>query len=117
MAEFLTAYNITAANEGTYDNHPRDTGGETVFGVARNSFPKWEGWELVERLAAESGVSDYTKRKGNKTFYAALEGNIALRNMVKALYKSSFWDIFELDKIDSQELANEIFDQAVNLGA
>lgn len=109
MANFNISYAITAANEGVYDNNPNDTGGETVFGVSRNNFPSWEGWTIVDNYAKQYG-------RGTSAFKQALKADAILAELVRTWYKTNFWDKFDLDKVANQSLANEIFDQAVNVG-
>ena len=109
MANFNISHSITAANEGVYDNNPNDTGGETVFGVSRNNFPSWAGWAIVDKYATQYG-------RGSSDFKQALKTDTALAVLVRDWYKINFWDKFDLDKLNSQPLANEIFDQAVNVG-
>ena len=48
----------------TVHNDPRDTGGQTAWGISRRYFPKWAGWELVDAGRAndprfESLVSEF----------------------------------------------------------
>ena len=59
MADFLTAYAPLARYEGGWCNDPADRGGETYAGIARNFFPAWPGWALIDAAAArrESKVS------------------------------------------------------------
>lgn len=109
MSNFDIAYSQVVALEGTYSMDPNDTGGETVFGISRNNFPKWSGWETVDRLK-----NNYAGDK--KAFLAALNQDMLLSIEVKNWYKKEFWDKFDLDSISNYSLSYEIFDQAVNLG-
>ena len=103
MAKFDVAFGITLANEGTYCNTPGDTGGETYCGISRNNWPNWEGWAFVDSLkAANSSPTEWAAQ---------------LSQYVKAFYKANFWDRFMGDQIDSQEIANELFDSGVNMGS
>lgn len=109
MADFNTAYKITLTNEGTYSNDIDDTGGETVCGVSRNNFPLWAGWAIVDKYGSSLG-------KGTQVFKQAIQQDDVLQGLIEAWYKENFWDKFDLDKLNSQELANEVFDQSVNVG-
>ncbi|MGB9637943.1 MAG: glycoside hydrolase family 108 protein [bacterium] len=40
--------NVVIIKEGFYSNHPRDYGGETVFGISRRYNPNWEGWKIFD---------------------------------------------------------------------
>lgn len=105
MADFLIAYNRTKPFEGGYVNDPVDLGGETYKGIARKPNPKWEGWEIV----------DFHKSLAN--FPRNLESNQKLQDMIPGFYKKYYWDVFWGDRLNSQSIANEIYDQCVNLGA
>lgn len=109
MSSFNTVYNQVVQHEGVYSNDSNDTGGETVYGVSRNNFPKWSGWRIVDAYKKDLGVS-------SKEFKKALEQDIELHAEVQSWYKENFWDKFDLDQVQDYSLAYEIFDQAVNLG-
>lgn len=104
MAEFELAYNITLEHEGGYVNDPYDIGGETYRGIARSYNPDWEGWLII----------DNAKHQDN--FPNSLKDSIVLSNMVKRFYKQNYWNLFWGDKISNQDIANELFDTAVNMG-
>jgi len=101
--EFTRAYAVLMAHEGGYSNNPNDRGGETYKGISRVYHPGWQGWPMVDAAKALSG------------FPACLEGNALLQTLVKSFYKGTFWDHFYCDSLP-EELAIEIFEQAVNLG-
>jgi lysozyme family protein len=104
MADFNEAYDITLGHEGTYDNDPDDKGGETYKGIARNYWPDWSGWDVIDK------AKDYSNFPNN------LSGNSDLDESVRNHYKEHFWDIFRGDDIPVQFLANELFDTGVNMG-
>lgn len=104
MADFDTAYNITLAHEGGYDNDPDDAGGETYKGVARKYYPTWAGWAII----------DAAKEEPN--FPESLKDNIVLDSMIREFYKINYWNRFDGDSLSEQLLANEIFDTGVNMG-
>ncbi len=99
MADFKIAYKLTAANEGGYSNVSGDNGGETYCGITRKNFPNWHGWEILRY---------YTMKHGQ----VLPELNI----LVEDFYKENFWDEIKGDNIESQELANQAYDFAVNAG-
>ena len=103
-AIFKIAYDITMGHEGDYANNPKDTGGETWKGVARNKNPKWGGWTIVDQLRKQKG------------FPGNLATSEELQVFVLDLYKKQYWDCYQLDKVNSQSIANEIFDTGVNMG-
>jgi len=106
MAQFLQAFKITMGNEGGYSNNPNDRGGETYAGIARNYWPDWSGWSVVEN----------TKSQSPANLDAALRANSNLQAAIEAFYKTNFWDVISLDNLTSQQTANQLFDTAVNMG-
>lgn len=103
MAEFVKAYEKTLKVEGGYANHPADKGGETYKGIARNFWPLWTGWALIDQY------------KESATF----PKNIKDADMdihVQRFYKDNFWDKLSLTSINDQDIAEEVFDTAVNMG-
>lgn len=109
MANFQIAEAITGRNEGLYANNKADTGGETYAGIARNHWPKWEGWAEI----------DFIKEKYGKT--AAIinkyaESNLSLIKAISDFYKKNFWDVLKLDEFVDQQLANSVYDFGVNSG-
>ena len=81
-----------------------DTGGETIGGVARNSWSKWAGWAIV----------DVAKKQPD--FPMNLVGNMQLYDLLLDFYKTNFWDKIGGDQIASQTIANNLVDSAVNEG-
>ena len=81
-------------NEGGLVLHEvkHDRGGQTFAGVARNSWPRWEGWAVVDA------------------------GGTPPVGMVRNFYKTNFWDVMRLDEIHNQDIARTIFDFGVNAG-
>ncbi len=104
MSDFSKALTKLIGAEGAYANNPNDRGQETYFGISRRSFPQWIGWKTIDGLRTEPG---FPKTLGNV---------VVLTEQVKDLYKQEFWDKIHGDEIKSQDIANEIFDTAVNMG-
>lgn len=109
MANFQIAEQITGRNEGGYANNPADTGGETYAGIARNHWPKWEGWKEIDFIKSKYGKSASTINK-----YA--ESNLSIIKSISDFYKKNFWDVLRLDQFVDQQLANSVYDFAVNSG-
>lgn len=106
MANFYTAYSRTGKFEGGYVNDPKDNGGETYYGISRKFHPNWGGWKTI----------DIQKDKPN--FPKNLkEVRDDLSNMEKSFYKTNFWDVVWGDEIKNQNVANDMYDTAVNMGA
>lgn len=104
MADFLKAFALTMKAEGGYVNDPQDPGGETYKGIARKMNPGWEGWKIVDML------------KGQKRFPANLDGYEPLQDKIVAFYQANYWDRICGDGITNQDVAESIFDFAVNAG-
>lgn len=104
MADFEKAYSITRKHEGGYVDDPDDAGGETFKGIARKYHPTWPGWVKIDALKREPG------------FPATAENNVELNGMVHNFFKQHYWDVNLLDRVESQELADEMFDTGVNMG-
>lgn len=95
MADFLPAYEAMIRNEGGYVLHqvPGDRGGMTYAGIARNMHPQWPGWALID---AKQDVP---------------------AQLVRDFYRAAFWVPIRGDHINSQAIAQTIFDFHVNAGA
>lgn len=103
-ANFKTAFEATMRSEGGYVNDPQDPGGETYRGVARKFHSKWEGWIIIDAL----------KNKGN--FPRNLDQDANLQSLIEDFYQRQFWDKVRGDDIQNQDVAESIFDFAVNAG-
>ena len=100
MAEFLSAQSYVIKNEGGYCEVPGDKGGETYCGIARNYYPNWPGWEIIE---------------GHKPLaYNELIPDTDLSSLVNQFYKKQCWNSILADGIDSQALATYLYDFYVN---
>lgn len=116
MAKFDIAEGITGRFEGGYADHKDDKGGETAFGIARKFWPDWEGWKKIDEYKAQ-----YYKTKP-RTMLSTWINNSAkvvtepTMDMVSMFYKTNFWDVMKLDAILDQQLANTVYDFAVNSG-
>lgn len=104
MATFETALKVVLEHEGGYVNDPSDPGGETYKGVARKMHSSWQGWVEV----------DMAKRQSN--FPKNLEQNSALQDMIHDFYRINFWDKVQGSHIENEQVAQVIFDFAVNAG-
>lgn len=104
MADFIKAYNITLKHEGGYSNDLDDVGKETYKGISRVYNSSWPGWLSI----------DYHKKLDD--FPDNIYGDLDLDNDVKSFYKTKYWNVNILDKVSSQDIANEMFDTGVNMG-
>ncbi len=89
---FETAFIHTVGVEGKYSDHPSDPGGRTMYGI-------------TERVARAHG-------------YMGDMRNLPL-SKAKEIYKTAYWDAIQLDKVCviAEDLAHEMFDTGVNMGA
>jgi len=93
-------------SEGVYSVDIKDPGGETVFGVARKRWPKWEGWEYVDALKKNSTSISIAHVLAHDT-------NIFIK--VKDFYYKYFWQKLRCNQMEDK-LAEAVFDTGVNLG-
>lgn len=104
MADYIKAYNITMRHEGGYSLDSSDVGGETYKGISRRFHPTWPGWEIIDRYKIQDN------------FPQNLKDSKELPPMVSEFYKQHYWDKFLGDEIKNQDVAEEMFDTAVNMG-
>lgn len=110
MADFAITYAPLKQFEGGWANVKADRGGETYAGIARNFWPGWRGWSVID--AAKSHPS---YQKGSREFSRHLATVPGLSEMVSEWYRAEWWDRMGLGSLP-QDLAGEIFEQAVNMG-
>lgn len=104
MANFKLALKYVLRHEGTYVNDAHDPGGETYKGISRKYHPGWDGWKII----------DGQREKEN--FPEILSAIPDLRDLLIRFYEESFWRSLDGDRLSDQNLAEELFDTAVNLG-
>jgi lysozyme family protein len=109
MADFKIAEAITGFNEGGYANNKADTGGETMYGIARNYWGKWKGWAIIDDVKRKYGITATIINK-----HAKADEN--LHDLVSDFYKNNFWDVNKLDRFEDQQIANTVYDFGVNSG-
>jgi lysozyme family protein len=104
MADFIKAFLETEKKEGAniWTMTKGDAGGETWSGISRRANPKWKGWEILDAIP--------NKKHGYKYVTDQLE------TLKRALYKSNYWDMVWGDRIESQPIAGQMYDTAVNAG-
>ncbi len=107
MASFDIAYAPLKDFEGGFDNDPDDRGGETYAGIARNFFPRWQGWKIIDQIKKSNA--------GKKAISAACKKDHLLQDYVRGWYKTNWFDALGIGELP-QALANEIFEQGVNMG-
>ena len=108
MADFDKAFEKIIFNEGGYVNDKDDAGGETYMGISRKHHSNSLIWYIIDKVTS--------KYKDISEINRCLKANTELNDLIKSIYKSDYWDPFNLNKEKSQRLANQIFDNAVNRG-
>ena len=106
MADFLTAFQITMQTEGGYN--PGTGEAETYRGVDRSQNPNWSGWPVIDQVNAENPGASVSTLNG---IFAA---NQALQTNVQQFYEANYWNPSQLSTINDQQVANAMFDCAVN---
>jgi lysozyme family protein len=106
MANFDEAYNLTMHAEGGYVNDPQDSGGETYKGVSRKNNPNWSGWKTIDAI----------KQTHPASLNAAFGADADLQTAIHKFYQANYWDVNSTGAIADQQLANQVFDTAVNCG-
>jgi lysozyme family protein len=106
MTDFNQAFKITTDNEGGFSHNANDLGGETWRGIARNFWPKWPGWPIIDTIIQQHPVN----------INEALGNDADLEQLALAFYKTEFWDTLLLTSLNNQQIANQLFDISVNMG-
>lgn len=96
MADFEQAVKVVLKHEGGYVNHPADPGGATNRGIIFSLFKQ------------------YAKSLGLEPTVDALK--TLTEDQAKFIYREHFWDKMKGDDIQSQAVAEIVFDAFVNMG-
>ena len=89
MAIFDIAVENTIKKEGIFSNNPNDTGGKTKYGITET---------ILKEFGDSTPIEDLTLEEAKK------------------IYEFKYWKPLNLDKVNNQEIANQIFDFGVNCG-
>jgi lysozyme family protein len=109
MADFNIAFKITVlGNEGGYN--PGNGEKETYSGIDRGANPRWSGWVIIDTIKANYQGITIAKMD------TLLSQNTILQNNITHFYKVNYWDTISLDGVFDQQMANNLFDCAVNQG-
>lgn len=102
---FDKAFSELMAVEGiVITNDPDDPGGLTVCGIARKYNPKWSGWKEIDKGLANGTIT--LKRKLPREY---------IESVISRFYYDEYWKKLDLNDVNP-DVANEVFEQAVNLG-
>jgi lysozyme family protein len=105
MADFEIAHKITLKFEGGYTNHPDDNG-------------NWTGGKKGNGnlIGTNHGISAPLLKEYLGYIPAVGDMKQLTPEAAKKIYKKIFWDKIKGDFITSQEIANNLYDSAVNMG-
>ena len=104
MASFDRALAYALKNEGFYGIDKDDSGGETIWGIARKKNPHWGGWAVVEQNRNRSNFPD------------CLKSNTMLLGMRAEFYRNEYWKVIKGDSIINEDVATDLFDRSINQG-
>jgi len=104
---FDNSFKKVVLDEGGYANDKDDTGGETYLGISRVHNPDLKMWKVIDTIKSNTGTKDINNK---------LKVIPSIIDEVKKVYKQRYWDCIQLDQLNSEELAHQIFDMAVNSG-
>lgn len=113
MASLEIAEAKTLKWEGGYCNVAGDRGGETIFGIARNMHPKLSLWNIMDTY--KNDFESFSKANYKELEKQCL-GNTDFKKQMDSFYREEFWDKIKGDCIESQHVANALYDFAVNSG-
>jgi lysozyme family protein len=117
MAKFDEAVKPTLKTEAGYNNSSKDLGGETYAGISRVNNPHWPGWEYVDGATKAAGLKHIDPTKEECAQVDALLRQVpVMAKLIRDFYKAEYWDPLSLDAEPDQEMANMVFDTAVNMG-
>lgn len=92
----------TLETEGYYVNDPKDSGGETYCGIARNSNPNFKGWKIVDA---------HKPLKWNQKIQDA-----ELERLVIEIYDTKYYQPIKANRINSDMIRTHLYDMGVNAG-
>lgn len=106
MADFLTAHKLTVTSEGGYTGDRNDpgnwTGGKIGLGLLIGTNHGISAPVLMRYLRRTPTVEDMKNLKAETA---------------QEIYRKNYWNLIKGDEINDQNLANIIYDNAVNSGA
>ena len=106
MANFNLFIPKVFEDEGFRSNDNNDPGGLTIWGLTKVADAVWKGWKIVDACI-----------KSNPIYPHGLDAHKEeLKQLAIPYYKQKYWDKVRADEIESQELAEQIVDEAVNAG-
>lgn len=98
MANFNKYFSDLIEHEGGYVDHTNDPGGATKYGITLAT------WRAQGKDLTGDGKIDKADVK------------VMTKQHALPIYKRAYWDTLKLDLVDSQSVAEIIFDHGVNAG-
>lgn len=105
--QFEKALKLVGLAEGGYSNHPNDSGGETIAGIARNANPDWDGWKMIDLWKSRGATG--------KTLEKLAKADPHFMSLVNALYRGKYWNKAQCPYLP-ELLKYPVFSCAVNCG-
>ena len=103
-ADFERAYARTNRYEGgVLSNLATDRGGETYAGISRLRHPRWGGWPIIDRTVR------------NHVPLAGID-KANLHDLHRKFFLDEFWTRSGCHLLSDQDIAEELYDTAVNVG-
>lgn len=110
QSSFDIAYAPLKQFEGGWCDVPGDAGGETYAGITKVYAPQWPGWPIVAAQKAHPSFA-----QGATAFSQHLSTLPDLQRLVTDWYRTEWWDKMGIAQFP-QYVANELFEQSVNMG-
>ncbi len=107
MDRFYRNVDPMLVREGFWVHHRSDAGGETYRGIARNFWPAWEGWKIIDAYKASLGRP---MRRNERIVNKRLDA------LVYDFYRVNFWEPIYADDIWNESMVDLLFDSHVLLG-
>jgi lysozyme family protein len=102
VANFFVSLPRTLDFEGAYLGKDAP-GGEYFMGIERSKHGDWPGWSTIAVLLKTGSTQD-------------LLSNRTLLSELSDFYRVNYWQRLACDHLADQNLADELFDSAVNMG-
>lgn len=122
MADFNEIYPTIVKYEGYYVNDPKDPGGETYMGIARNYNPGWAGWKIIDNYKLSKGgtipynthipsqeLDNLVKQRAYE-YFIAMRGNQINNLAIATIAAQLFWGT-------ASGVKRVVQQAAINLGA
>lgn len=132
MADFTKSYELlqewenrkTASGWIVYSNHKADSGGETVFGVARAKNPQLSMWQEVDKIKDQLDAEYRAKGKkyseASREYALRISGELMKKQTIQSecrnFYYAEYWLKMKCDIVANDNFATNLFLLGVNAG-